>query len=111
VRKTSCQATEILIGKFALDSERFAGREQRQAQDNLAQYISCPLISLKKIRYEPFKGRARFDTAYSDYCKDNVHLFEALEFIAKLTQHIPPKGFRLIRLCGLYSSRIKGRWE
>lgn len=28
-----------------------------------------------------------------------------------MTQHIPPKGLQLIRRYGLYSSRIKGRWE
>ena len=38
-------------------------------------------------------------------------MFEALDFIAELTQHIPPKGVQLIRRYGLYSSRIKGRWS
>jgi hypothetical protein len=32
----------------------------REAQTNLAEYISRPPISLKKIRYEPFKGRVLF---------------------------------------------------
>jgi len=39
----------------------------REAQTNLAEYISRPPISLKKIRYEPFKGRVLFHTKYSDY--------------------------------------------
>ena len=64
-----------------------------------------------QICYEPFKGRILFHTAYSDYFKENVHLFEALELIAGLTQHMPPKGLQPIRRYGLYSSRIKGRWE
>ena len=81
----------------------------RQAQVNLAEYISRPPISLKKIRYEPFKGRVLFHTAYSEYFKENVHLFDALEFIAELRQHVPPKGLQLIRRYGLYSSRTKGR--
>ncbi len=38
-------------------------------------------------------------------------MFDALDFIAELTQHIPPKGVQLIRRYGLYSSRIKGRWS
>ena len=38
-------------------------------------------------------------------------MFDALDFLAELTQHIPPKGTQLIRRYGLYSSRIKGRWE
>jgi len=48
---------------------------------------------------------------YSEYFKQNVKIFEALDFIAELTQHIPPKGVQLIRRYGLYSSRIKGRWS
>ncbi|MBW8003128.1 MAG: hypothetical protein FVQ80_14095, partial [Planctomycetes bacterium] len=67
--------------------------------------------SLKKIRYEPFKGRVLFHTTYSEYFKQNVHMFDALDFLAELTQHIPPKRLQLIRRYGLYASRTKGRWE
>ena len=44
-------------------------------QRSLAEYVSRPAISLKKIRYEPFKGRVLFHTTYSDYFKENVHLY------------------------------------
>jgi len=81
------------------------------AQESLSEYISRPPISLKKIRYEPFKGRVLFHTTYSDYFKENVHMFEALDFLAELTQHIPPKRLQLIRRYGLYASRTKGRWD
>ena len=39
-----------------------------------------------------------------------VHLFDPLDFLAELTQHIPPARVQLIRRYGLYSSRIKGLW-
>ena len=39
-----------------------------------------------------------------------MHLFDALDFLAELTQHIPPARVQLIRRYGLYSSRIKGHW-
>jgi hypothetical protein len=81
------------------------------AQENLAEYIARPPISLKKIRYEPFKGRVLFHTTYSEYFKENLHVFDAFDFIAEVTQHIPPKGIQLIRRYGLYASRTKGRWE
>ena len=80
----------------------------REAQTNLEEYISRPPISPKKIHFEPFKGRVLFDTKYSEYFKENVHMFDALDFLAELTQHIPPKGTQLIRRYGLYSSRIRG---
>jgi len=79
-------------------------------QESLSEYIARPPISLKKIRYEQFKGRVLFHTTYSEYFKENVHLFDALDFLAELTQHLPPKGVRLIRRYGLYASRTKGRW-
>ena len=68
-------------------------------------------ISLKKIHYEPFKGRVLFHTKYSEYFKKNLHMFDALDFLAELTQHIPPKGLQLIRRYGLYASHTKGRWN
>ena len=38
-------------------------------------------------------------------------MFNALDFLAELTQHLPPKRLQLIRRYGLYASRTKGRWE
>ena len=40
-----------------------------------------------------------------------VHMFDALGFLAGLTQHIPPKRLQLIRCYGLYAARTKGRWQ
>ena len=80
------------------------------SQESLVEYIARPPIPLKKIRYEPFKGRVLFHTTYSEYSKQNVHLFDALDFLAELTQHIPPRGLQLIRRYGLYASRTKGQW-
>jgi len=82
-----------------------------QTRENLAEYMARPPLSLTKIRHEPFKSRVLFHTTYSEYFKQNVKMFDSLDFIAELTQHIPPKGVQLIRRYGLYSSRIKGRWS
>jgi hypothetical protein len=38
-------------------------------------------------------------------------MFNACDFLAELTQHIPPKGVQLIRRYRLYSSRTKGAWQ
>ena len=43
------------------------------------------------------------------YFKENIKLFNVLDYIADLTIHIPAKGKRLIRHYGLYSSRSKGK--
>jgi len=78
----------------------------RKAQINLAEYISRLPMSLKKIHYEPFKGRVLFHTKYADYFKENIHMFDALDFLAELTQQIPPKGTQLIRRYGLYAETL-----
>jgi hypothetical protein len=70
-----------------------------------------PAIEVVKIHYEPFKGRVLFHTKYSQYFKQNLHMFDALDFLADLTRYIRPKGLQLIRHYGLYASRTKGRWE
>ena len=42
---------------------------------------------------------------------ENVHLFDALGFLATLTQHSPPRQIQPIKRYGLYSSRTKGCWS
>ena len=63
-----------------------------QTRENLAEYMARPPLSLKIIRHEPFKSRVLFHTTYSEYFQQNVKMFDALDFIAELTQHIPPRG-------------------
>ena len=58
----------------------------QSSQESLAEYIVRPPISLKKIRYEPFKGRVLFHTTYSECFKENLHMFDALDFLAQLTR-------------------------
>ena len=48
---------------------------------------------------------------FNEYFKENFKFFDALEFIAEATQHIPPRGKQYIRRYGLYSSRGRGIWN
>jgi len=73
-------------------------------------YIARPPISLKKVFYEPFHSKVLFKTKYNDYFKENVKMFDAQDFIADLTLHIPPKNVQYIRRYGLYASRTRGIW-
>ena len=66
-------------------------------------------VSLKKIFYVKENGTIIYRTKYNEYWKENIKLFKAADFIAKLTLHIPPKHKHLIRYYGLYSSRTKGK--
>ena len=64
-----------------------------RTKESLAQYISRPSVSLKKIRYEPFKGRVLFHTTYSEYFKENTHLFDVHDFLAEVDVTKPLGGF------------------
>ena len=39
-----------------------------------------------------------------------MKIFDAEDFIADLTLHIPPKNVQYIRRYGLYASRTRGTW-
>jgi hypothetical protein len=79
-----------------------------KARVSLCQYIARNPVSLPKITYEPDKKKVIYHTRYNEYWGENLKLFTALDFIAELTQHIPPEGKHLIRYYGLYASRTKG---
>ena len=40
--------------------------------------------------------------------KKNFEIFTAEEFIAAITQHIPPKGYQMVRYYAWYSNRARG---
>ena len=92
------------------NSIRIMGNDNK-AREALAQYIArCP-ISLNKIIYESFKGKVIFKTKYNAYFKENLKVFDAVEFIGQAVQHIPVPRIRLIRYFGLYSSKSRGKWQ
>ena len=50
-------------------------------KDCLSQYLSRPLLCLKRFRYYPFKSRALFHTTYTECFTQNSRMFGALGFI------------------------------
>jgi len=62
------------------------------------------------VSFESFHGKVLFHTSFNEYFKENLKLFDAADFIALLTQHLPPKGAQYLRRYGLYSSRSRGKW-
>jgi hypothetical protein len=96
---------------FSIDNSVQLSALDNKAREALGQYIArCP-VSLQKLLYEPFKGKVIFKTKYNAYFKENLKVFTAEDFIAELTQHIPPARVRLIRYYGLYSSKSRGKWK
>jgi hypothetical protein len=80
------------------------------ARQALAQYIARAPLSLQKLTYDRAGAKVLYHTSYNPYIKQNTSLWTATDFIAHLTQFIPPWGVRYIHYYGLYSSRCKARW-
>ena len=95
---------------FSVDASILLPGGSSEKRESLAQYLARPPISLNKVSFESFHGKVLFHTHYNEYFKENLKLFDASDFIALLTQHVPPKGLQLIRRYGLYSSRSRGKW-
>jgi hypothetical protein len=96
---------------FSIDNSVQLLALDNKAREALGQYIArCP-VSLQKLLYEPFKGKVIFKTKYNAYFKENLKVFTGEDFLAELTQHIPPARVRLIRYYGLYSSKSRGKWK
>jgi hypothetical protein len=70
----------------------------------LAQNIARAPLSLQKLTYDQLGGKVIYHTAYNLYFKQNTRLWSAADFIAQLTQFIPPWGVRYMHYYGLYSS-------
>ena len=96
---------------FSIDASIPITATDRKQREALAQYIARPPLSLKKIPFDEIGGKIAFHIDFNEYFKENVKLFSAPDFIAELTQHIPPRGLQYIRRYGLYSSRGRGVWD
>ncbi len=62
-------------------------------------------MSLQKFSYDRAGSKVLYHTDYNPYFKQNTTLWDATDFIAALTQFVPPWGVRSIHYYGLHSSR------
>ena len=75
---------------FSVDNFVSIPASNRKARVNLSQYIIRHSVSLQKILYARSNGTIIYKAKYTKYWKENIKLFKANDFIAELTQHIPP---------------------
>jgi hypothetical protein len=82
--------------------------------ENLARYIIRASFSQERITYLPEESRI----IYRSKDHRRVKAFDALEWLAAMTSHIPNQGEQMVRYYGVYSnaspgasSKRKGRWS
>jgi Putative transposase len=101
----------LRVLRFSVDnSVRLDGGDYK-ARQALAQYIARPPLWLQKLSYDRAGSKVLYHTDHNPYLKQNTTLWDATDFIAALTQLVPPWGVRSIHYYGLYSSRCKAGWQ
>ena len=66
------------------------------ALERLAQYMARPPISLSKVTLQEQGATVHFHAKYNPSFRQSLKLFAVTDFIAGLTQHLPPKGLHYI---------------
>ena len=64
-----------------------------------------PLLSLKRLFFDETTGKVRYQHSRHGSQEESM---DYLEFIARVTSHIPDKGQVMVRYYGLYSNAHRG---
>ncbi len=78
----------------------------KEEAEKVGKYMIRPLLSLERLSFSEKEGKVSYR-----YGKDaeEVERMDYLEFIARVTSHIPDKGQVTIRYFGLYANAHRGK--
>jgi len=78
----------------------------REEAERVGKYMIRPLLSLKRLSFSEPQGQLSYQ-----YGKEAEELeqMDYLEFIARITSHIPDKGQVMVRYFGLYANAHRGK--
>jgi ribosomal protein S27E len=80
--------------------------QTKRDAERVGKYMIRPLLSLKRLFFDETAGKVRYQ--YSRHGSQEESM-DYLEFIARVTSHIPDKGQVMIRYYGLYSNAHRGK--
>jgi hypothetical protein len=86
-------------------------REDRAGVLRVARYGARAPVAESRLRYDAERAEVELVSDASEGPYAGVHRFAALEFLARLVDHIPGKGEVRVRYCGVYASRRRGWWR
>jgi hypothetical protein len=78
----------------------------KEEAERVGKYMVRPLLSLERFSFDEKEGKVSYR-----YGKESEELewMDYLEFIARVTSHIPDKGQVMIRYFGLYANAHRGK--
>jgi hypothetical protein len=80
--------------------------ETKQEAERVGKYMIRPLLSLERLSFSEKEGKVIY--RYGKEAEE-VERMDYLEFIARVTSHIPDKGQVMIRYFGLYANAHRGK--
>jgi len=80
--------------------------ETRQEAERVGKYMIRPLLSLERLSLDEREGKVCYQ--YGEGAEE-VERMDYLEFIARVTSHIPDKGQVTVRYYGLYANAHRGK--
>jgi len=78
----------------------------RKEAERVGKYMIRPLLSLERLSLEEKEGKVCY--RYGEGAEE-VEWMDYLEFIARVTSHIPDKGQVTVRYLGLYANAHRGK--
>ncbi len=80
--------------------------QTKREAERVAKYMIRPLLSLKRLFFDETEGKVRYQCLRQGSQEERM---DYLEFIARVTSHIPDKGQVMVRYYGLYSNAHRGK--
>ena len=93
---------------FNVDSGRSVPPENRAEREQLCQYVLRNPFSSAKVTLEYPHDTVIYRSRLNPKINRNFEVFDPVDFLAVLSQHIPDKGVQMIRYYGLYSNKMRG---
>ncbi|MEA3422151.1 MAG: transposase zinc-binding domain-containing protein [Acidobacteriota bacterium] len=78
----------------------------KQEAERVGKYMIRPILSLKRLFLDEAQGQLIYQ--YGKHSTESEHM-DYLEFIARVSSHIPEKGQVLVRYYGLYANAHRGK--
>ena len=90
--------------------------ESKEEAERVGKYMIRPILSLRRLSLDEAKGQVIYqygkhsgETEHMDYLSACGHAQAGLEFIARVTSHIPDKGQVMVRYYGSYANAHRGK--
>ena len=97
------QSEGVEAGKDAAEKIK---KETKSEAERVGKYLIRPVLSLKRLFFDETGDKVRYQHSRAGSQEESL---DYLEFIARVTSHIPDKGQVMVRYYGLYSNAHRGK--